>query len=82
MQLTEALEPEQQAAELILPTKHALDGVEAFLEYVSTEHGFRPRLADFLPLELALILGTMPRLKIAFRFCRQSYTPSRLTIVP
>jgi hypothetical protein len=32
MQLTEAFEPEQQAAELILPTKHALDGVDAFLE--------------------------------------------------
>ena len=52
------------------------------LNMSALNNGFRPRLADFLPLGLVLILGTMPRLKIAFRFCRQSYTPSRLTIVP
>ena len=32
MQLAEAFEPEQQAAEFVLPTKHALNGVEPFLE--------------------------------------------------
>jgi hypothetical protein len=62
------LEPVQQAAELILPAKHALNGIEAFLEYVSIEQRLPPRLVDFPPPGLALILGTMPRLKIAFRF--------------
>jgi hypothetical protein len=37
MQLAEAFESKQQATELILPTKHTLDGMEAFVEYVSIE---------------------------------------------
>jgi hypothetical protein len=32
MLLTETLEPEQQAAELILPAKYTFDGFEAFFE--------------------------------------------------
>src|ERR1700730_3630733 len=32
MELAETLEPEKQAAELILPTEHALNGVEPLLE--------------------------------------------------
>ena len=32
MQLAEAFEPEQQAAEFVLSAKHTLDGVEPFLE--------------------------------------------------
>jgi hypothetical protein len=42
------------------------------LNMSALNNGFRPRLANFLPLGLALMLGTMPRLKIAFRFCLQS----------
>src|ERR1700759_3185299 len=37
MQLAEAFEPEQQAAEFILPAEHALDGVKPFLEDLSVE---------------------------------------------
>jgi len=32
-------------------------------------------LGCFLPREFGLMLGTMSRLKMAFRFCRQLYTP-------
>ena len=42
------------------------------LNMTALNNGFLPRLVNFLPLGLALILGTMPRLKIAFRFCLQS----------
>ena len=41
MYLAEAFEPEQQAAKLILPTKHTLNGVEPLLEY----RGIEERLA-------------------------------------
>src|ERR1035441_7023808 len=37
MQLAEAFEPEQQAAEFILPAEHALNGVKPFLEDLSVE---------------------------------------------
>jgi hypothetical protein len=67
MQLTEALEPKQQTAELILPTKHALNGIKAFLEYVSIEQRF-PAAFDKLP---ASGIGIDIR-QIAFRFRRQS----------
>jgi type IV secretory pathway VirB4 component len=43
------------------------------LNMSALNNGLRPRLVDFLPLGLALILGTMPRLKIAFRFCRNQF---------
>ena len=32
MQLAEAFEAEQQAAEFVLPAKHTLNGIEPFLE--------------------------------------------------
>jgi hypothetical protein len=35
-----------------------------------SNNGLRPRLADFLPLGLGLMFGTIPRLKIAFRLRR------------
>ena len=37
MQLAEALEPEQQAAELILPAEHALNGAKSLLEDLNVE---------------------------------------------
>ena len=72
MQLAEAFEPEQQSAEFILPGEHALDGVKPFLEDLSVEKWLAAALTDFLPLELGLMFGTIPRLKIAFRLRRQS----------
>jgi hypothetical protein len=37
MQPDETFEPEQQAAEFILPTEHALNGIKPFLEDFSVE---------------------------------------------
>jgi hypothetical protein len=37
MQLVETFEPEQQAAEFILPTEHPLNGIKPFLEDLSVE---------------------------------------------
>jgi hypothetical protein len=37
MQLAEAFEPKQQAAEFILPAEHALNGVKPFLEDLAVE---------------------------------------------
>src|ERR1700728_1187365 len=44
---TEALEPEQQATELILPAKHALNGIETFLEYVGIEKRLPATFGEF-----------------------------------
>ena len=72
MQLTYALKPKQKAAELILPTEHPLNRIEPLFEYEASKSGLRPRLGIFLPRGLALMLGIMPRLKMALRFFRQS----------
>jgi len=55
--MTEALEPKQQAAELILPTKHALNGIEAFLEYLSTEQRFPAALGGFPASGISIDIG-------------------------
>ena len=59
MQLvTDALEPEQQAAaELILPIKYALDGIEGFLEYVSIEQRFPATLGKLPASGIGIDVG-------------------------
>src|ERR1700681_3726274 len=57
MQLTEPLESEQQAAELILPTKHALNGIEAFLEYVGVEQWFPATFGEFPASGIGIDVG-------------------------
>src|SRR3984893_8137129 len=57
MQLTEPLEPEQQAAELILPTKHALNCIEAFLEYCSIEQWFPATFDEFPASGIGIDVG-------------------------
>ena len=53
MQLAETFKPEQQAAEFVLPTKHALNGVKPFLEdlrvekWLAAAFGGSPRLWDW-----------------------------------
>ncbi len=74
MQLAEALETKQQAAELILPAKKTRSMVlKRSLNMAASKIGFRPGLVVVQPLGLALILGTIPRLKIAFRLIWQSW---------
>ena len=72
MQLADALEPEQQPAEFVLPAKHALNGVEPLLENRLVGKWLAAAFVNFRPLGLAFMFGTMPRLKIAFRLRRQS----------
>src|ERR1700728_4456436 len=44
MQLAEAFEPEQQAAEFVLPAKHTFNGGEPFLEDRRVEKWLAPAL--------------------------------------
>src|SRR5271166_635138 len=57
MKLAETLESEKQAAELILPTKHALDGIEAFLEYVSIEQRLPATFGEFPASGIGIDIG-------------------------
>ena len=72
MQLAEAFEPEQQAAEFVLPAKHTLNGVEPFLEDRRVEKWLTAAFGGLPVPGIRLDVGTMPRLKIAFRLRRQS----------
>jgi hypothetical protein len=47
MWLAEAIEPEQEATELILPAKHTLNGVEPLLEYRGIEQQLAPAFRQF-----------------------------------
>ncbi len=42
----------------------------------------RPRFTVFRPRRFLLMLGIIPRLKMALRLARQSYAPSRLITLP
>ena len=79
MQLTEAVKAQQQA-----PVSSQANSCSMVRNRSSkmagSNWGLRPRLGRFLPREFGLMLGTMSRLKMALRFSRQSYAPSRLTM--
>src|ERR1700681_1785553 len=47
MQVAETFEPEQQAAEFVLPAKHTLNGVEALLEDRLVEDWFAAAFREF-----------------------------------
>ena len=47
VQLAEAIETKQQAAELIFPAKHTLDGVEPLFENGGVEKRFAASLESF-----------------------------------
>src|SRR3982074_1111446 len=55
--MTEAFKAKQQAAELILPTQHALNGIEAFLEYVSIEQWFPATFGEFPASGIGIDIG-------------------------
>ena len=71
MQLAQALKPEQQAAELVLPTNHPFDGAEPFFEDGGIEQRLAASLGRFPASGIGVDVGIMPRLKIAFRLSRQ-----------
>ena len=82
MQPAEAFEPEQQAAELILPAKHALNGIEAFLEYVSIERRLPAKFGEFPPPGIGIDVGHHAAVEDRLPILPAIVNPSRLTIVP
>lgn len=72
MQLTYALKPKEQAAKLILPAKHALDGIKTLFENGGIEERLAASLGRFPTPRIGVNVGVIPRLKIALRFLRQS----------
>ena len=72
MHLTEELKAIQQSAELVFPRKHSLNCAKSLVENSLLEEGLAASLGFFLARTLGLILGIMPRLKMALRFSRQS----------
>jgi len=72
VQLAEAIETKQQAAELIFPAEHTLDGVEPLFENGGVEKRFAASLESFSTAGIRVILGIIPRLRMALRLVRQS----------
>ena len=72
VQPTETIKAKQEPPELVFPSEHPLDRVEPFVKYRQIKKGLRPRLGCFRPRGLGLMLGIMPRLKMALRFDRLS----------
>jgi len=72
VQPAEAIEPKQQAAKFIFQPKTRSMVLNRSLKMAELKSGLRPRLELLRPRGFALILGTIPRLKMAFRFVRQS----------
>jgi hypothetical protein len=70
MQLAETFEPEQQAAEFILPTKHPLNGIKPFLEDLSVEEW------------LAAAFGGSPRPGIGVDVWHHIAIENRLPVTP
>ena len=57
MQLTYAFKPKQQATELVLPTKHALDRVESLFENGGVEKRLAASLGGFSPAWIGVDVG-------------------------
>ena len=71
VQFAEAIEAQQQAAELVFPAKTCSMVRKRSLRRAESNNGLRPRLGVFLRRGLGLMLGVMPRLKMALRLVRQ-----------
>ena len=72
VQLAEEFEPKQQAAKFIFQPNTRSMVLNRSLKMAGLKSGLRPRLELLRPRGFASILGTIPRLKIALRFLRQS----------
>jgi hypothetical protein len=80
--MTETLEPQEQSAELVLPTKHALNGIETFLEYVSTEKRFPAALGGFPASGIGIDIGHHAAVEDRLPVLPAIVNAVRLTIVP
>jgi hypothetical protein len=72
VRLTETIEAKQQAPEFVFPGEQAVDRAETLFKYSWLNSGLQPCLGCLLPREFGLMLGIMPRLKMALRLRRQS----------
>ena len=72
VQLAEAIKAKQQAPELVFPSKHPLDRLKALLKDRRIKAACGLAWVAFCPRIFGLMLGIMPRLKIALRLARQS----------
>lgn len=60
MQLAEAIEPKQQASELVFLTEQPLDRIESLFEDRGVEERFAASLWCLRPREFGLMLGIIP----------------------
>ena len=68
----DALETKQQSLELIFPAEDPLNGVESLLENGGINHWFGSALWRLSAARMGLMLGVIPRLKMALRLILQS----------
>lgn len=62
----------ENAPEFVLPSEDAFDGAKRSLKMAKLNKRLGPRLVVFLPRGFSLMLGIMPRLKIALRLALPS----------
>jgi hypothetical protein len=82
VQLTDALTAKQQTPDLSSQANSRSMVRNRSSKMAGSNNGLRPRLGCFLPRGIGFMLGAMPRLKMALRLSGQSYTPSRLMMLP
>jgi len=66
VQLTEAIESKQQAAELIFPAEHTLDGVEPLFENGGVEKRFAASLGGFSTAGIRVDIWDHPAIENGF----------------
>ena len=66
VQLAEAIETKQQAAELIFPAEHTLDGVEPLFENGGVEKRFAASLESFSTAGICVDIGNHPAIENGF----------------
>jgi len=66
VQLAEAIETKQQAAELIFPAEHTLDGVEPLFENGGVEKRFPASLESFSTAGIRVDIGNHPAIENGF----------------
>jgi len=72
VQLAEAFEPKQQEAIFIFPAKYPLYCIESLFENGRVEEWLAASFGASSTAGVRVDIGTIPRLKMALRFLRQS----------
>ena len=66
MHFADVVEPKQQALELVLPCKHALDGAEALFKNITVEDLFAAALGCFPSAPILIDVGCHPAIENRF----------------